>query len=236
MATQTLKAQHKKGLQKLTLSEIKFEQLILKDKLTKSDLESFTDQDHLEWRAFVAKKMNLIKGDDLEIFVERIEDVMPAHLKSQYWEQNHIRITTGMAVYLKENGVVPTKTTLAEKTGISRQTIHKHLREFDKHPHYLEQISKYKAMATILMGNLFQNGMNGDVKASRLFLELSGFAGIAGQSDPPPVVNNNATQNNYLQINGTMVTQETLSHLLPDQLMQFENLVKSISTNNNSQS
>ena len=61
----------------------------------------------------------------------------------------------------------------------------------------------------------------GNVKAARLYFELLGYLG--GQSGLNTTIN---TQNNYIQINGTVFSQESIKHLKPEQLNQIENLIK----------
>jgi len=69
---------------------------------------------------------------------------------------------------------------------------------------------------------LLNSALQGDVKASRLYLEAIGHF---KQNQPNKTYIKN--QNNYLQINNTILTEETLSRLPQEKLLQIENLVKS---------
>ena len=118
---------------------------------------------------------------------------------------------------------MPTKTEIATKTVLSRQTIHKHLKDFATHPLYAEQMLQFKIMADRVMAKVLKIAVlgEGNVKAARLYFELLGYLG--GQSGLNTTIN---TQNNYIQINGTVFSQESIKHLKPEQLNQIENLIK----------
>jgi hypothetical protein len=60
--------------------------------------------------------------------------------------------------------------------------------------------------------------MDGDMKAANLFLNAIGQTGKANT--------NIQNQNNYIQINGTVLSQETIKHLKPDQLNLIESILK----------
>ena len=75
-----------------------------------------------------------------------------------------------------------------------------------------------------LLSWCYKLGINGDMKAARLFLEtsVSKSAGTSIQTQ----------QNNYIQINQFKLSQETIQQLQPEQLKQIENVLQQIVTTN----
>jgi hypothetical protein len=116
---------------------------------------------------------------------------------------------------------MPSKTELATKTELSRQTIHKHLKEYSAHPVYLGQIEQFKFLTSEVLAKVFKFAVNGDIRAAKLYFELMG--NINGQPLANPAIK---TQNNYIQINNTLLTEEMVKKLTPEQLKQIEEIIK----------
>lgn len=74
-------------------------------------------------------------------------------------------------------------------------------------------------MAHNILANVFRCAGNGDRKAARLYLEM---VGALNKQPAGTVVN---AQNNYIQINNTILSQENLKQLSAEQLAQIENIV-----------
>jgi hypothetical protein len=117
---------------------------------------------------------------------------------------------------------MPTKNDIAKGTGLSRTTIYKHLKEYATHPLYAEEILKFKFMADRVLSKVFRIAVQdgGDVKAARLYLEATGCLG--GNLGMNTTIN---TQNNYIQINQTKLSQEAVKHLTQEQLSQIESIL-----------
>jgi predicted transcriptional regulator len=120
---------------------------------------------------------------------------------------------------MRQYGTMPTKNAIAEKTGLSRQTVAKHLKEYQRHPEFTAEMEQFKFMAPSVLAGVFKNAINGDTKAARLYLEM---AGTMNKQTTNTVINE---QNNYIQINNTILSQENLNQLTADQLNQIESIV-----------
>lgn len=121
--------------------------------------------------------------------------------------------------------MMPTKNNIAKETGLSRTTIHKHLKDYATNPLYAEEMRKFRFMTDRVMTKVFRIAVQGEgnVKAARLYLEAMGC--LAGQSGLNTMIN---TQNNYIQINQTKLSQESIKQLSPGQLSQIEEILKSV--------
>lgn len=216
----------KQGLQKLTETEIKINSLLAQKKITQIGIDKLLNfkQKQVLGRV-LTKKLNELKSDDRDDFLEKIEDIIPIDTKTQLWENNHANITASMTKYIEEYGKMPTKNKIASDTELSRQTVSKHLNGYDKHPLYAEQLNQFKFMADRVLAKVIKAASLGDMKAARLYFDIMGNLGVK-QSVLKSTIN---TQNNYIQINQTKLSQETIKLLTPDQLNQIEAVVQSVS-------
>lgn len=215
----------KKSLQRLTETETKFNLLMKKKKLLPCDIDTMLDRKEKDqFGTFLTKLLNEKKGDELANFIEQISDIIPQGVKNQLWENNHYRITLAITKLMEDYGKMPTKNQIAEESGLSRQTISKHLKNYQTNPLYAEEMQKFKFMADRVLSKVYKIAIScGDVKAARLYLEVLGYLG--NQSGINTTIN---TQNNYLQINQTKINQETIKHLTADQLIQIEGILKAV--------
>ena len=77
-------------------------------------------------------------------------------------------------------------------------------------------------MTTKVLAKVFQFAVNGDTAAAKLYFNVMGFMNN-GQALNNTLIQN---QNNYIQINGTVLSQETVKHLKPEQLNIIETILK----------
>ena len=160
-----------------------------------------------------------LQGVKLDGFIEQIEQIIPANTKRDIWEHNHLLINGAVSPCMGESGVMPTINAVAQKTGLSRQSVARHLKEYKKHPDFTSQMEQFELMAPNVLATVFKSAVSGDVRAARLYFEMIG-AGNKNQANK--VVNE---QNNYIQINNTILSQENLEQLTADQLNQLENII-----------
>jgi DNA-binding XRE family transcriptional regulator len=144
---------------------------------------------------------------------------MHVNTKSDIWERNHMQISNAIASHMREYGVMPTQNDLAQKTGISRQTVAKHIKEYKEHPEFAAQMEQFKMMSHKIMANVFKQASNGDMRAAKLYFDL------VGAVNKQPAATVVTAQKNYIQINNTILSQENLKSLTDEQLKQIENIV-----------
>jgi hypothetical protein len=213
----------KQGLQKLTETEIKINSLLAQKKITQIGIDKLLNYEQKQVLGKVlTKKLNELKSTDRDKFLEKIEDIIPTDTKNQLWENNHIVITTSMTKLIEETGKMPTKNQIATDCNLSRQTVSKHLNGYAEHPLYAEQLQQFKFMADRVLAKVIKMAGQGDMKAARLYFEILGNS--SKQSGFNTTIN---TQNNYIQINQTKLSQDIVQQLTPDQLNQIEAVLKS---------
>lgn len=157
-------------------------------------------------------------GEDTYL-VEMIEECcriqgVETNLRNTTYEHNHYIITAEIQNYVTQEKMFPTSQQIAKKTGLSRQTVHNHLKEgsFVKHKSIIKD--KLEFMATQALTNLYLIGLEKkSTSALKAFIELSG------------AVSNQTTVNTYIQINNLKLTNEDFN-LLPDKtLSKIEKII-----------
>lgn len=212
----------KKSLQKFTETDTKINKVLSLEQITPSDLEPLSKAENTRLEEIITERFNKLKGTELDKFYKKIEPIISDTTKNQLWEYNHNKITWAISTLIKECGRMPSKTEIATNTELSRQTVHKHLKEYTNHPQYLGQIEQFRFMTSKVLASVFQFAVNGDTGAAKLYFNVMGFM----NNGQPPNYTSIQNQNNYIQINGTVLSQETIKHLNPEQLKTIENILK----------
>jgi len=212
----------KKSLQKFTKKTNKVEWLFSLKKVTISELDTLNKTEKEKVFKIMNEKINSLKGIEKERFIEQFIDVWNTTTKNQLWEFNHNQITWAISTLLQEYGRMPSKTEIATKTDLSRQTVHKHFKEYATNPLYLEQIEQFRFMSSKVLAKVFYFAVNGDIGAAKLYFNVMGFINNV-QAPNNTLIQN---QNNYIQINGTVLSQDTIKTLSPEQLNSIETILK----------
>ncbi len=210
----------KQGLQKLTESQNKITRLLELEKITKEDYKDFSNEELLLLSDEVTKCLNETKGIEKEKLLEKIDDVITTETKNQLWENNHNTITWAIATLMQDYGRMPSKTEISNKTELSRQTVHKHLKEYVNHSEYLEQIEQFRFMTSKVLAKVYQFAVNGDMRAAKLYFQIIGNEQI-NLSNNRQIKN----QTNYIQINGIVFDDKKIKTLRPDQLKMIETIL-----------
>ena len=210
----------KNNLQKLTDKKIK--DILELSLITPKDLLIFSEIEKSELLQVINEKFNSLTGTDRDSFYLKIASICHEETKNQLWESNHNKITATISILIEEYGRMPSKVEIAKKTGLSRQTIHKHLKEYKTHPLFLGQMEQFSFMSSKLLAKVFQYAINGDMVAAKLYFNIIGYANNVQQKNNTMIQN----QNNYIQINGTVLSQETIQQLNAEQLNSIERILK----------
>lgn len=211
----------KKSLQKFTDSNQKFDYLLSLETITIDDIDILDDNERNEFQDVVSKKFNSLKGIERDDFFIQIEPILAKDGKNILWEHNHTNINWAISNLIQEFGRMPNKTEIAQKTGLSRQTIHKHLKEYADHPQFIEQKEQFNFMTSKVLASVFQFAINGDIAAAKLYFNVMGI--LNGKHNNTLIQNNN----NFIQINGTVLSQEKIQNLSTEQLEAIETVLKS---------
>ena len=208
------------ALTNFTASKRKIEGLLAQKKISMKDIEGLSQIEREYLMETTTQKLTKLKDAERDDFLEKIDMVASAGMRSNVWEHNHLLISGAIAIYMRQHGIMPAKSAIAEETGLSRQTITKHFNEYKAQPEFIAQMEQFKFMAPKMLANVFKYASGGDMKAARLYFEMVG----AINKKQNTVVNE---QNNYIQINNTILSQENLKRLTTEQLNQIECIITS---------
>jgi hypothetical protein len=150
---------------------------------------------------------------------------MPS-MRHQRWERNHSFILSTISSITLEDGRAPDIRRICAKTGLSRQTVSKHLNGFKRSEYYQDHLDTYKMLEKRVLDKMYRLVMNeSDVRAAKIFLDY-----LKTTTDKAGVTNNSYTQNNFIQVNGLKFTEEQIVSLPEDQQLKITRyLLKTIS-------
>ncbi|WP_418122476.1 hypothetical protein ACNFU2_17625 [Chryseobacterium sp. PTM-20240506] len=217
-----------KGLQKLTELENNINSLLSLQKITPEDIKILEGEERAEFSRILTHKLNTLIGEERENFYNQVEEIMDSRTKNEIWEHNQLNIMWAISSFIRENSRMPTKTEISTKTDLSRQTVHKHLKEYRNSVYYSEFQEQFSIMSSKVMTTVFQYAINGDMRAAKLYLEAIGALKNTlslNSSNNNTLIQN---QNNYIQINGMILSQESIKSLSPHQLSTIEEILKTI--------
>ncbi|WP_372483261.1 winged helix-turn-helix domain-containing protein [Elizabethkingia anophelis] len=232
----TIASANNKGLQKLTESEAKFNSVLSLEKITYDDVKDFNEEEKIQFGEIIQARYHELTGIDKEDFFEKIKAVITEDTRNEVWENNHLSIMWAISTLLQENGRMPTKAEISLKTNLSRQTVYKHLKEYRDNPFNEMFQDQFAFMYPKVLSTVFNHAVNGDMKAAKLYFEFSGVNKIGHHGTG--MTNNNTlvqNQNNYIQINGMVLNQETVKNFTPEQLDIIEGILKTVSPLNGRQ-
>jgi DNA-binding phage protein len=212
----------KKSLQKLTEIPEKVNEVLLLKRIEPTDLEQLSEVEKDSLYSILNHKLNNLKGDERDTFLKKFDAIIPQSTKNQLWEYNHNKVTTAITLIMQDCGAMPSVSQIAEKAGLSRQTVSKHIKDFKTNPQYLEYAEQFKFMGTKLLAKLFQFALAGDLGAAKLYFNVIG-ALSSEQANNSTLIQN---QSNYIQINNTVISQETVKQLNPEQLNSLETIFR----------
>jgi AraC-like DNA-binding protein len=212
------------NLQKLTDTETQVNEVLALEQITPSDIDKLDSATSSHLLKLLNEKLNTLKGTDLDMLCKKIEPILSQTTKNQLWESNHVQITQAVSNLLNKYGRMPTKAEIAQETELSRQTIHKHFKEYAAHPLYLGELEQFRFMTSKLLATVYSFALRGDTGAAKLFFNVMGYLNN-GQAPNGTTIQN---QNNFIQINGTKLSQEAIKNLNPEQLSSIESILKTI--------
>src|SRR5690606_17797056 len=209
---------HTNDLQKFTETETVINDILQKNKIEKNDIEHLTNEERDYFGSITAKKLSELKGNERDKFIKKIESIIVESTKNDLWEYNHTAIIRAISVLIQKYGRMPTKTEIATETELSKQTVHIHLKDFGTNEFYLEHLEQFKIMMPKVLAKVFTYAVNGDIAAAKLYFNIIGYS-----VEP----NNVLTQNNYIQINNTVLSQKDIAKLTPEKLEILEQVLNS---------
>jgi hypothetical protein len=93
--------------------------------------------------------------------------------KSPIWESNHVLIINAIDYLIRYNERWPNNTEIAAQSGLSRQTVTKHMAEIKKEDYFGMTAEGLEFMSSKLFAKVYERGMDGDFKCMKLAFEIT---------------------------------------------------------------
>ncbi len=196
--------------------EKKLSKLLNISTLDEKTLKGFSQKELTQAYALLTSRLDYLEDPRWAEIVKTIEGLLQPKAKNVLWEKNHSAIQQALSAYVSQHGRMPNKTELAEYAGLSRYTVHKHFKEYMHAATLDEQKEHYQLSITLVVDSLLKAALKGNVKAGITYLQLMGK--MPGGSTTIQ------TQNN-IQLNKTVINQQTIQQLKPEQLQQIEQII-----------
>lgn len=208
------KETQKRGLQKFTHSEF-LDRLLKQSKIGNEDISKLPKVEQIAFNKYFTQIFNTATAERKDELLEKVIDALPENARNEIWEINQMNILNAIQNYIEICGTMPTKTRIAEATGLTRQTIDKHFKELPNNPLFKEYEDQFKVMIPKVLGEVMRQVLiNQDMRAGKIFLDF-----FSKKNERI------GTQNNYIQINGMIFTEEKIKQLPPEQLKAIETIL-----------
>lgn len=145
--------------------------------------------------------------------------------RRQTWVANHALIMECVHVGIKTSGRIPAVVDISAKTKLSRVTVTKHLKYFERAEYLDFHRQKWKLATENLMKQVYASAFiipddSARLKAAALYLKYADKLGYTA-----PVEQRSASGNNFIQINNIFVNQEAIKALPEDKREAIEALI-----------
>ena len=143
-------------------------------RISKKDLENLTrvETDYLYEQ--ISRTYYSLEGEERELFTRKIRPLLAGRSNKEAWEHNHWQVNSAIEKLVDETGAMPSHSALARETGLSRQTIIKHLKGYGSQPALRPEVEQLKNMAPTVLSKIYELACTGDMKAARLYFEIIG--------------------------------------------------------------
>jgi hypothetical protein len=221
----------KLGLQKFTNSELAqslpadmeglLARILEADKLTLDDIWPLSDEQRKKIATVLTAGYLTIAGEDRDLFLEKTDQIISPGSRNEIWERNHYCILNVISWQTIQHRQIPTVKDIAEETGLSRVTVLKHLKEYYESDTFKEKQNAFKFLREKLLAKIYSFAYDGNMRAAKIFIDAT--------CDRPSLTVHNQ-QNNYIQVNGIVITEEQVKSLPIDKLETIKEIFGGINS------
>ena len=203
----------------LSAMQQKLQPFVISDNIAQNHLGSLDEDERSEYSKMVETAIEALNSEHTRLMgLIGVLTRMPA--KQLEWENNHLKIKKAVTSLLSLTGTAPNQMQIARATGLDRKTVKAHLAKGDDSSVFAEHQSIYTLMATQVMDMVLEEAvLEHNIKAAKMYFDILEKLKTNG---PSAIYN---TTNNYIQINNTIIKQEVIGLLAPEQLRKIEELL-----------
>jgi hypothetical protein len=202
------------------LTPAKIHEIVTGEDFSPREIHKLSEYQKRKIHAYIRGRLPRCQPRERKILTQRLAlFATDADLRQDTWEYHHANICTALAGYLQEQEIMPTRAVLAAKTGYTRQTISKHLKAFREHSVQGMDAGIGMLLKSRVTEKMLVMALKGDVRAAKVYLEA------VSRRPAPEKKAGVKMQNNFIRINGLVISEERLSRLRPEQLSLLEELL-----------
>ena len=191
-----------------------FDKLMMLEKIEHVHLKALSPDDRTAFMDMLYTKLTRLGEIPRNALVEKTLAILDNDF---IYQHNHAKIMDAVKAHLRADGTVPGNAYLAATCNLNRKTVREHMRNFKMSEVWEEKKEVLSILSQDVMGAMAKAALKGDVKAAKLFLENT-----KEPQTGKATINN---QNNYVQINKTVINQQIIQQLKPEQLKQIEQII-----------
>ena len=90
------------------------------------------------------------------------------------WQKNNELVNNAYLKLIRKYERIPSKTAIATEAGLSRTTVHKHIKQTRTQKHLAETMEQFALAETLVLGKLLDKALEGDIPATRLYAQING--------------------------------------------------------------
>jgi DNA-binding phage protein len=162
---------NEKSLQKLTDLEV-VESFLSQKKLTMKGFWSLSEAQRDLFNEEANRRLNILKGESRDLLMAKLNTLLRKEDKNQLWQYNHSRIQATISNLLNKYDRMPTVEEISEKSELSRQTIYKHLKQFDRQKQFKDEWDKIRYASISIFATVAKYALQGDMKAAMLYFDI----------------------------------------------------------------
>lgn len=197
-------------LQKVT----KAVQILQMGKFGKKEFAYLKQLNKIELGNLIAAQCKKLPNEKRLDFLNCLWPVLDCETRRQTYEYNHLRIKQEIHNGIINDKSVPAINEISARTHLSRKTIYKHLKSIDTSKYYLEERLKEKMISMSLKDKVLSMAMQGDIKAARLYFQLTG------------TIKQTGTETSWLTINNTAIDLKILALLPVESKEKIERVIE----------
>jgi hypothetical protein len=213
------KLEWKKGIKKVDerMSAFIVQVLDNEEKWIKETYNKLGAEERKLFNQFIEATLHSLAGHDYDRFLEKMEPLINESSKQNIEEARYVGIANSLDRLTKEKNRFPARCEIVSETGYSHKAVNECLEKYRESFIYKGREEELLVMREKMISMCYQYGINGDMKAARLFLEST--------TDKRDQTYNKNEQNNFIQINGYTITTEQLRLLPKEKQIQIQEIL-----------
>jgi hypothetical protein len=185
--------------------------------------EEISEERRSKIRKALKAAFDSIGGHDRDILVQKIEGIVTADTIDSIRQGHWRTIEATLCNLTLEKNRIPTRTEIHFATGLSSETIDDTIDNYSEGAQKKQRTKDLLLMRDTIIGRMFKEAFNGNIKAARLFMEIT---------DPNPKHEKHLRiqnqQNNLVQVNGIVITEEQLKTLPEEVSIKLQEVLSAI--------